>query len=108
MHFMVQIFALDYIVVKTQNWCSLHGSFLTLQCINTENDLIRLTHYEDTKKTAHDSQIARAKVNLKLSHGGPSQRQAPDTNQPIKGLRSAVIVSDAWPNVEQLKRKPWL
>ena len=37
-------------------------------------NLIKLTHYDETKKMAHDSQIARAKENLKLSHGGPSYR----------------------------------
>ena len=30
---------------------------------------------------AHDSQIVRAKENLKLSYGGPSQGQASGTNQ---------------------------
>ena len=34
-----------------------------------------------------DSQIVRAKENLKLSYGGLSQRQAPGTNQRIKALR---------------------
>ena len=37
-----------------------------LQCV------IKLTHYDETKKRAHDPQIVRAKENLKLSHGGPS------------------------------------
>ena len=32
---------------------------------------------------AHDSQIARAKENLKLSYGGPSQEQTSGTNQLI-------------------------
>ena len=36
---------------------------------------------------AHDSQIVRAKENLKLSYGGHSQRQASGTNQRIKALR---------------------
>ena len=35
----------------------------------------------------HDLQMVRAKENLKLSHGGPSQRRALVTNQPIKALR---------------------
>ena len=35
----------------------------------------------------HDSQIVRAKENLQLSYGGPSQRQASSTNQRIKALR---------------------
>ena len=34
-------------------------------------------HYDETEKRAHDSQIVRAKENLKLSHGGPSYSQAP-------------------------------
>ena len=36
---------------------------------------------------AHDSQIVRAKENLKLSYGGLSQRQESGTNQRIKALR---------------------
>ena len=44
------------------------------------------TNYDGTKKRAHDSQIAWAKENLKLSHGGPSQKQASGTSQPIKAL----------------------
>ena len=38
-------------------------------------------------KMAHDSQIFRANENIKLSYGGPSQRQATGTNQRIKALR---------------------
>ena len=40
---------------------------------------------------AHDSQIVRAKENLKLSYGGPSQRQASGTNQRIKALRQGCL-----------------
>ena len=48
-----------------------------MQCIVSQrNNQIKLTHYDDTKKKTHDSQIVRAKENLKLSYGGPSQRQA--------------------------------
>ena len=36
---------------------------------------------------AQGSQIIRTKENLKLGYGGPSQRQASGTNQPIKALR---------------------
>ena len=50
------------------------------------NNLIKLTHYDETKKRSHDSQIVRAEVNLKLSYCGPSQRQASGTNQPVKAL----------------------
>ena len=38
-----------------------------MQCIITENNQIKLT-LNDTKKMAHDSQIERAKENLKLSY----------------------------------------
>ena len=38
-------------------------------------------------KRADDSQIVRAKGNLKLSYGGSSQRQSSGTNQLIKALR---------------------
>ena len=44
-------------------------------------------HHKVRKKIAHDSQIVRAKENLKLSHGWPSQRQASGTNQQMKALR---------------------
>ena len=43
-------------------------------------------HYDETKKKAHNSQIVRAKENFRLSHSGPSQRQAIGTKQPIKAL----------------------
>ena len=45
-----------------------------MQCIVMENALIKLTLHDETKKRAHDSQIVRAKENLKLSHGGSSYR----------------------------------
>ena len=35
-------------------------------------NLIKLKHYDETKERAHDSQITKAKENLKLSHGEPS------------------------------------
>ena len=38
------------------------------------NNLIKLTHYDETKKMAQDSQIVRAEENLNLSHSGPSYR----------------------------------
>ena len=43
----------------------------------------------------HDSQIMRAKVNLKLTHAGHGQRQASGTNQPIKALHQAICESEA-------------
>ena len=35
---------------------------------------VLLTHHDETKKRAHDSQIVRDKENLKLNHGGSSYR----------------------------------
>ena len=49
-------------------------AFQLMQCIIMENTVIKLTYYDETKKRAHDSQIDRAKENLKLSHGGSSYR----------------------------------
>ena len=50
-------------------------AILLMQCIIMEkNTLIKLLHHDETKKRAHDSQIVRAKENLKLSHGGSSYR----------------------------------
>ena len=51
------------------------------------NDVINLTQYDESKKKAHNSQIVRAKGNLKLSHCGPSHRQPSSTSPPIKALR---------------------
>ena len=82
---------------------SLHEGFLTIamyhhrelpkycNASSKRNNQIKLTHYDETKKKAHDSQIARAKENPKLSHGGPSHRQASDTNPPIKAFNANLI-----------------
>ena len=45
-------------------------AILLMQCIIMENTLIKLTLHDETKKRAYDSQIVRAKENLKLSHDG--------------------------------------
>ena len=58
-----------------------------MQCIIIEKHQIKLSHYDDTKESAHDSQIVRPKENLKLSYNGPSQRQASGTHQRVKTLR---------------------
>ena len=42
-----------------------------------ENTLIKLTLHDETKKRAHDSQVVRAKENLKLNHGGSSYKALP-------------------------------
>ena len=53
-----------------------------MQCIIMENTLIKLTLLDETKKRAHDSQIVRAKENLK----GPA---AEKHQAPIKTLRQS-------------------
>ena len=83
-------FALDSAVVEEQknvklalrlpNYCNV---------LSWINNLIKLTRYHETKKKAHDSEIVRAKQNLKLSHDGPSYRQASGTTPPIKALRQS-------------------
>ena len=50
-------------------------------------NLIKKLHYDETKKGAYDWQIVKAKENLKLSYGGPSQGQASGTNQWFEALR---------------------
>ena len=60
-----QIFALDSAVVEIQEMFSSHGGILTIAMYHHgEKTLIKLTHYNETKKMAHDSQIVRAKENL--------------------------------------------
>ena len=67
-----QTFALDSAVVEVQEMFSSHGGHLTNAMYHHGETLIKLTHHDETKKMAHDSQIVRAKENLKLSHGGSS------------------------------------
>ena len=75
MHFYwYQIFALDSAVVEVQEMFSSHGGLLTNAMYHHGENLIKLTHHDETKKQAHDSQIVRAKENLKLSQGGSSYR----------------------------------
>ena len=66
-----------------------------MQCIIMENTLIKLTLHDETKKRAHDSQIVRAKENLKLSTVGPAtdKHQAPAHR--LKLYVRAVIESEA-------------
>ena len=66
---------------------SSYGGFLTNSMYHHRETIKLNWHaYDDTKKRAHDWQIVRAKENLKLSFGGPSQRQTSGTNQRIKAL----------------------
>ena len=69
-----QIFPLDSAVFIVQEMFSSHGSIQTNAMYHHGETLIKLTHYDETKKRAYDSQIVRAKENLKLSHGRSSYR----------------------------------
>ena len=82
-----QIFALDSVVVKTQTLFSSYVGFPNYCNVSSQgNNLINLTHYDVTKKRSYDSQTVQTKENLKLSHSGPSQRQASGANPLIKAL----------------------
>ena len=53
------------------------------------NQINALYRNMETWKRPHDSQIVRAKENLKLSHVGASYSQESGTNPPIKTLRQS-------------------
>ena len=83
-----QIFTLNTAAVEAK-MLSTHGGFLTIAMYHhRETILIKLSHHDETKKRAHDSQIVRAKK-LKLSHGGPYYSQASDTRPTIKALHQS-------------------
>ena len=95
-------FVVSTVSLSLSHWYP--GSGMVLDCIDSwslhlyllfltnavhhhkRNNRIKLTHYDDTKKIAHGSQIVRGKENLKLSYGRPIQQQASSTNQKIKAL----------------------
>ena len=66
-----------------------------MQCIIMENTLIKLTLHDETKKRDHDSQIVRAKENLKLSHCGSSYDKHQAPTHRLKLYIRAVIESEA-------------
>ena len=85
--FLAPNFALDSVVVKTQNCLAHMKAINTCNVSPQRNNLIKLIHFDEAKKMAHDSVIVRAKENLKLNYSGPGQRQSSGTNQRIKALR---------------------
>ena len=84
-----QIFALDSAVHEAQNgkllWIIPNYCNVSLH----RNNIIKLTYNDETGKQAHDSQIVRAKENLKLSHYGPSYSQTSGTNPRNKALHQS-------------------
>ena len=90
MHFTsFRIFALGSVVVKTQTCLARMKGFLTI-AMYERNNIIKYTHYDETKQKAHDLQIVRAKGNLKLSYDGSRQKQKSGTNQPKLNFRAVL------------------
>ena len=80
---------------------SSRGGFLII----TENNLIKLTHYDETKKMAHDSQIVRAKKNSSWATAGPAKGKRQVPTDRLKLYARAVIESEAWPTDVQLNEE---
>ena len=78
-----------------------------VDCKTRKNNLFciakHLTHYDEKKKLARGSHIVRANENLKLSHKGPSQRQASQATYEWKLYLEFVIETHAWTYVVQLR-----
>ena len=55
-------------LAKYKKYLARTEASLLMQCIITENNQIKLTEYDETKKRAHDSQIVRAKETLMFGH----------------------------------------
>ena len=90
MHFYwITISSIVYVVVDTQKIVDLVWMLPNNERIVTEKH----THYNKTQKMAQVSQIVRAKENLIVSYGGPSQRQTSDSNQRIYTLPSGPSLS---------------
>ena len=70
-----------------------------------ENTLIKLTLHDETKKRAHDSQIELKKTSSWATVGPATDKHQAPTHR-LKLYVRAVIESEAWPTVVQLKRKP--
>ena len=54
---------------------------MLMYAMNYNREMNQINTLCETKTKTHDSQIVRAKGNIKLSHGGHSQRQTSGTNQ---------------------------
>ena len=71
-----------------------------MQLTTTEKQPNKLTHNEETKERAHNTQIVRGKENLKLSYDGTSQRQASGTNQTDCQLYIRAVIESEKQNYE--------
>ena len=78
-----------------------------MQCIIMENTLIKLTLHDETKKRAHDSlSVSELKKTSSWASVGPATDKHQAPTHRLKLYVRAVIESEAWPTVVQLKRKP--
>ena len=62
-------------------------------------NIIKLSHYDETEKRAHDSQIVRAKENLSWTTVGPASAKHQAPTHRLKFCARAVIESEAWPKL---------
>ena len=76
-----QIFALDTAVVEAQETPSPHGSTPTNAMHHHGETLIKLTHYDETKKRVHDPQTVKSQRKPKAEMAGPATDKAPGTNR---------------------------
>ena len=75
---------------------SSHGGHLTNAMYHhRKHYIVKLTLHDETTKMAHDSQIVRAKENLKLSHVGPATDKHQAQTHRLKLYVRAVIESEA-------------
>ena len=90
-----QIFALDSAVVEVQEMFSSHGGHLTNAMYHHGDTLLSNNQHDETKKRAHNSQIVRAKENLKLSHVGPATDKHQAPTHRLKLYVRAIMESEA-------------
>ena len=87
--------ALDYAVVEVQEMFSSHGDLLTIAMYHHGETLVKLTHHDETKKRAHDSQIVRAKENSSRATVGPATYKHQTPTHRLKLYVRAAIESEA-------------
>ena len=86
---MYQIFALDSAVVEAQTMLSLHRGFLFIAMYHHRETILsnQINALWLNREAGSELKIVRFKVNLQLSHGGPSYSQASGTYPLIKVQR---------------------
>ena len=64
-----------------------------MQCTITENNIIKLTHYDEAKTRAHDSQIVRAKVKSQVEPWWAQQKTSIRHQQTDKSFTAGPLLS---------------